>query len=242
MPRKLIVQLPGGIATPIDINKKGSFFDLDIDDRQDVIALRLVVGRETVTISRKDEDTDEYSEGFFYHLMSRDRPALQREDGGGIKSPIQTDTIGFCYQSDGQAVEFTFDYSNIMQQLRKRDRMVADLKNTIAHEFDSDNLIELEGKLNRLINAPLNFNIARNKDEYANLIERGIPIHLYYKMTEEEELEFSTDLKKYRIALQEEQNTQTGKALEVDPPLIPRLTETGKPPSVQFTVRASGQV
>lgn len=239
MSRKLIVNLPGGISTPIDLNKNEGFFDLDIEDRQDINALRLVVGRETVTISRKNEDTDEYSEGFFYHLMERDRPVKKENH---LLSPLQVDTIGFCYQADGSAVEFKFDYSHIMTQLYKRDKMVADMQKEIEETFDSDIMIELEGKLNRLVNAPLNFNISRNKDENVNVVKYGLPVALYYKMTDEETQEFNTKQKEFRIKYRAEQKRKTGRPRNLEAPLIPRLTKAGLPPTVQFTVRKSGNV
>lgn len=239
MPRKLIVQLPGGISSSLDLNKNESLFDLDIEDRQFIIAMRLVVGRETVTISRKSNDSDDYSEGFFYHIMSRDRPALKQTT---VVSPLQTDTIGFCYQANGQSVEFTFDYSNIMTQLYKRDRMVDDLQKAIHNEFDSDKMIEFEGKLNRLVNAPLNFNISRNKDEFANVIAKGINIPEFYSMTDEEKQEYSPKFTEYRRKLLAEQRRKKGRPHILEPPLLPRLAEAGLPPTVQFTVRASGNV
>ncbi len=241
MSRKLIVQLPGGIATPIDLNKNEGFFDMDIDDRQDINAIRLVIGRETVTISRKNEVTDEYSEGFFYHIMERDRP-VQIQGKTNILSPLQVDTIGFCYQADGAAIEFYFDYSHIMTQLCKRDKMIADMQRDIEETFDSDIMIELEGKLNRLVNSPLNFNISRNTNEHANVIEKGLPIHLYYKMTEEETQDFSTKHTAFRKKFLAEQKRKKGKSHNLEIPLLPRLTKAGLPPTVQFTVRTSGNV
>jgi len=241
MKRQLVVQLPMGISRTIDLNKGESFWDLDIDDRQDVIALRLIVGRENVTITRKVDD--EYVTGFFYHFMERDRPFSNIK----LKSPIEKESIGFCYQNDGKAIEFQFNYGDILTQLAKRDKLTDNLKTQIDTTFDTDEMIEAEGKLTRLVNAPLNFNIERNQFD-RNVIEMGINIPEFYKMTDEEKEAFQPPYNKYRQWLVKQSNKVKGRgktrkgAKAPEPPRLPRLTEIGTPADVKFFVRQSGSV
>jgi len=236
MKRQLVVQFSNGESKALDLNKKESFMDISVDDRQNITALRLIIGRETVTISRKIDDS--HTEGFFYHLMERERPA---SSGGNRQTPLLQERIGFCYQADGEAVEFLFNYHDILVQLSKRDQMKKELQDQIDTTFDSDDLITLTDKLNRLLSAQLSFNIRRFEQEN-NIISMGVNIPEFYKLSENEIKSFQPVFQEYRkeIITHKQLGTQPQQPLKL--PLLPRLTEIGIPATVTFTVRTSGSV
>ena len=103
--RSLHLNFKDGKATVINpVQGQESIEDLPLSRRAELVSLRLQVGSQQFTISRKKNGKT--AEGFFYHLQE----GYKVLGGEGKDKPFVAERIGFCYNAYGDAVAIHINY------------------------------------------------------------------------------------------------------------------------------------
>jgi hypothetical protein len=268
--RKLVISFSDGENISLDLNKlpkHDSFRDIPVENMAKIVTIRWMVGRDVLTLSRKDPKTGKYTEGFFHHGMAR--TAM-----GDYHSMIEYEILGFCYNANGDSINFKYDYTDIIRKLYRRNERLQEL-NELAEEAEDENnitkMVKIEDDIDKLLNSPLDFVIDR-KEENFNLLETGYAIHLFYEMDDEETKEFVNqsfknekneevaercnyakyrkyvvELRDYNKSLKYRKDNKLNtkdlkKPATVERPFIPRLPYQGIPPKMTFRTKESGQI
>jgi hypothetical protein len=131
-------------GTSISSKNGLEFLDIPFEKRKEITALRLKLDGKNYTISRKVND--ELVDGFFYHIKAGRKGMMGFFQGRNI--PFVEERIGFCYNSNGDALTIKLDHGGFVVATHKRFMKMRDILTVDPNISDE----ELEKKLGRNIN------------------------------------------------------------------------------------------